>query len=42
MLIIAMVALLGAMMSNSALIICNGIVWGLLFCKVSSVEKLKI
>ena len=41
-LIIIMVALLGAMMSNSGLIICNGIVWGLLFCKVSSVEKLKI
>lgn len=39
MLIIAMVALLGAMMSNSALIICNGIVWGLLYCKVSSVKR---
>ena len=39
MLIIAMVALLGAMMSNSVLIICNGIVWGLLYCKVSSVKR---
>ena len=39
-LIIAMVALLGAMMSNSALIICNGIVWGLLYCKISSIENL--
>lgn len=38
-LIIAMIALLGAMMSNSALIICNGIVWGLLYCKVSSVKS---
>ena len=39
-LITVMIALLGAMMSSGTLIICNGIVWGLLFCKVSSIEKL--
>lgn len=38
-LIIIMVALLGAMMSNSALIICNGIVWGLLFCKIKTMKN---
>lgn len=37
--IIVMIALLGAMMSNSALIICNGIVWGLLYCKVNSAKS---
>lgn len=36
--IIVMIALLGAMMSNSALIICNGIVWGLLYSKINSIE----
>ena len=36
--IIAMIALLGAMMSNSALVICNGIVWGLLFCKIKEIH----
>lgn len=39
MLIIALIGLLGAMMSNSALIICNGIIWGLLFCKIKEIEK---
>lgn len=38
-LIIIMVALLGAMMSNSGLIICNGIVWGLLFCKIKTMKN---
>lgn len=39
MVIISMIALLGAMMSNSVLIICNGIIWGLLFCKVKEIEN---
>ena len=38
--IIAKIALLGAMMSNSALVICNGLVWGLLFCKIKEIENL--
>lgn len=38
-LIIPMIALLGAMMSNAGFVICNGIVWGLLYCKVSSVKS---
>lgn len=39
MLIIAMIALLGAMMNGGALVICNGIVWGLLFCKIKEIEN---
>lgn len=39
MLMIIMIACLGAMMSNSALVICNGIVWGLLLCKIKQIEK---
>lgn len=38
-LIIPMIALLGAMMSNAGFVICNGIVWGLLYCKISSIES---
>ena len=38
MLIIAMIALLGAMMNGGALVICNGIVWGLLFCKIKEIH----
>lgn len=37
--IIAMIALMGAMMSNSVLVICNGLVWGLLFCKIREIER---
>lgn len=36
---IAMIALLGAMMNGGALVICNGIVWGLLFCKIKEIEN---
>ena len=39
LLIIEMIALLGAMFSGSALIICNGIVWGLLLCKIKSMKN---
>ena len=39
MLIIAMIALLGAMLSNCALVISNGLVWGLLFCKIREIER---
>lgn len=38
-LIIVMITLLGAMMNGGALIICNGIVWGLLFCKIKEIER---
>lgn len=41
MLIIAMIALLGAMLSNCALVICNGVIWGLLFCKIKQIENKK-
>ncbi len=41
MVIITMIALLGAMISNSVLVICNGIIWGLLFCKIKEIENRK-
>ena len=39
LLIISMIALLGAMLNGGALIVCNGIVWGLLFCKISNIKN---
>ena len=39
MLVIAMLGLLAAQISNSAFVICNGIVWGLLYCKVSAIKN---
>lgn len=38
-LLITIIGLLGAMMSNSVLVICNGIVWGLLFCKIKEIHN---
>ena len=40
MLVIAMLGLLAAQLSNSAFVICNGIVWGLLFCKLEEINFL--
>lgn len=39
MLVIAMLGLLAAQISNSAFVICNGIVWGLLYCKFSEIKN---
>ena len=39
MLVIAMSGLLAAQLSNSAFVICNGIIWGLLYCKLEELKK---
>ena len=41
LLIIAMLGLLAAGMSNAGFVICNGIVWGLLYCKLKELDKLE-
>lgn len=41
MLVIAMLGLLAAGMSNAGFIICNGIVWGLLYCKLEEIRKVE-
>ena len=38
MLVIAMSGLLAAQLSNSAFVICNGIIWGLLYCKLEEIK----
>ncbi len=40
MLVIAMSGLLATQLSNSAFVICNGIIWGLLFCKLEEIDSL--
>ena len=39
MLIITMFGLLAVQLSNSAFVICNGIVWGLLYCKLEEIKN---
>lgn len=40
MLVIAMLGLLVAQLSNSAFVICNGVVWGLLYCKFEEIKNI--
>jgi len=40
MLVIATLGLLAAQLSNSAFVICNGIIWGLLCCKLEEIDSL--
>lgn len=37
--IISVIGLLGAMMSSATLVVCSGILWGLLLCKIKQIEK---
>ena len=41
MLVIAMAGLLVVQLSNSAFVICNGIIWGLLYCKLEEIRKVE-
>ena len=41
MLVISMLGLLAAGISNAGFTVCNGIVWGLLYCKLEDIKTLK-
>lgn len=41
MLLISMIGLLFAQLSNAAFVVCNGFIWGLLFCKIDKLTNNK-
>lgn len=38
-LVISMIGLLLAQVSNSSLVVCNGIIWGVLYCKINDIRS---